>query len=385
MTTVRRGAVRRGAVRRGAVHREAVQHWAVVVLGVLLVIAIPVSIRAIPVSDSDVGAGELLATVAASDDHPWSGYVETEGSLDLPVADDFDDVGALFGDSTRMRAWWRGVDDWRVDQLLVSGETDLVHHSGLTTEWSYEGDRATLSRDPEIRLPRTADLVPPVLAERLLRDVDAAAVTRLDARRVAGVDAPGLRVEPTAPQASVDHVDLWAEPGSGVPLRVEVYATGESHPSFVTEFREFSSSTPAASDTDFQAAPGVEVDHDGVLDIADAANQYAPLRPPATVGGLAKSSTSDGAVGVYGVGVTQLIAIPLRDREADPLREQLGATPGMRTLASGTVVSAGPLGVLLTGEDGDGGWLIAGAVTEATLVEAARDLTEGTTYLGDES
>jgi hypothetical protein len=358
--------------------------WCVVALGVLLVVGVPVAVRAIPASDSGVGAGELLEAVAASADHPWSGYVETEGALDLPVEDDFSDVGALFGDSTRMRAWWRGSDDWRVDRLLVAGETDLVHHGGLTIEWSYEGDRARLSRDPDIRLPRTADLVPPVLAERLLRDVDAQDVVRIASRRIAGLDAPGLRLEPTAPQASVDHVDLWADPDSGVPLRIEVYAAGESSPSFVTEFREFSAATPAAARTDFPAAPGIEVDHDDVLDIADAANQYAPLRPPDRVGGLAKSSTSDGAVGVYGVGVTQLIAIPMRDREADPLREQLGQTPGARQVDSGTVVEAGPLGVLLTGDDGDGGWLIAGAVTEATLVRAAADLARDTTYVGDD-
>jgi hypothetical protein len=361
------------------------RRWAAVALGVLLVVGVPVAIRAIPPSDPDVGAGELLAAVAGSEDHPWSGYVETEGALDLPVEDDFSDVGSLFGESTRMRAWWRGDDDWRVDRLLVAGETDLVHHSGLTIEWSYEGDRARLSRDPDIRLPRTADLVPPVLAERLLRDVDAGDVVRIDARRVAGVDAPGLRLEPTAPQASVDHVDLWADPESGVPLRIEVYAAGEPSPSFTTEFRDFSAATPSTAATDFPAAPGIRVDHDDVLDIADAANQYAPLRPPDRVGGLAKSSTSDGAVGVYGVGLTQLIAIPMRHREADPLREQLGQTPGVRHLASGTVVSAGPLGVLLTGEDGDGGWLLAGTVTEATLVEAAGDLDRGTTYLQDDS
>jgi hypothetical protein len=359
--------------------------WCVVALGVLLVIGVPFALRAVPPTGSDVGAGELLTQVGASADHPWSGYVETQGTLDLPVADGLSDVGSLLGERVRMRAWWRGADDWRVDRLLVSGETDLVHHAGLTTEWSYEAARATLSRDPDIRLPRTADLVPPVLGERLLRGVGSGQVTRVDARRVAGVAAPGLRVEPTAPQASVDHVDLWADPDSGVPLRIAVYAIGEPDPSFVTEFREFSAATPAASTTDFDAAPGVAVDHDGVLDIADAANQYAPLRPPARVGGLAKSPTSHGAVGVYGVGATALVAIPLRDREADPLREQLRLTPGARTVERGTVVSAGPLGVLLSGSQGDGGWLIAGTVTEPTLARAADDLARGTSYVGDES
>src|SRR3954447_26471370 len=283
--------------------------WCVAALITVLVIAVPAALHALPARDSDVAAADLLHRVQASEDHPWSGYVETEGTLALPVADDFSDVGALFSDRTRMRAWWRGGDDWRVDRLLVSSETDLVHQHGVTIAWSYERDRARISRDPDIRLPRTADLVPPVLTERLLREVSAHDVRRIPARRVAGIAAPGLRVEPSAPQSSVDHVDLWADPDSGVPLRVEVYAEGEGSPSFVTALRDFSASRPAPSTTTFRGADGIEVDHDDVLDIADAANQYAPLRPPATVGGLARSSSSDGAVGVYGVGITQLIAI----------------------------------------------------------------------------
>src|SRR4051794_11132021 len=147
--------------------------WCVAALLAALVIAVPVALHALPARDSDVTAADLLRRVQGSEDHPWSGYVETEGTLALPVADDFSDVGALFSDRTRMRAWWRGSDDWRVDRLLVSGETDLVHQHGVTIEWSYERDRARISRDPDIRLPRTADLVPPVLTERLLRDVSA--------------------------------------------------------------------------------------------------------------------------------------------------------------------------------------------------------------------
>ncbi|WP_051552234.1 hypothetical protein [Nocardioides sp. URHA0020] len=357
--------------------------WCVVALGVLLVIAVPVAINALPARDPDVTASALLERIDAAEDHPWSGYVQTEGALELPVADDFSDVGALVSDRTRMRAWWRSGDDWRVDRLLVSGETDLVHQHGVTIEWSYERNRAQVSRDPDIRLPRAADLVPPVLAERLLRDVVAADVRRVPARRVAGRAAPGLRVVPAAPQSSVDHVDLWADPASGVPLRVEVYADGDGSPSFVTELRGFSSARPAASATTFASSPGIEVTHQDVLDIADAANQYAPLRPPASIAGLPMSSTSDGAVGVYGVGITQLIAIPLRRREADPLREQLRQAPDVTEDDRGTLVTAGPLGVLVTGTTGRRAWLLTGTVTATALYRAAGDLARGTTYLGE--
>ena len=222
------------------------RRWCVVAAGTLLLVAAPVVLHLLPAADSDVSAGRLLAQARAAEGHAWSGYVETEGTLQLPDADRFSDVGALFGEHTRMRAWWQDADHWRVDQLLLTGETDLVHEGGTTLRWDYEHLDATLSRDPDIRLPRTADLVPPVLAERLLRGVSADDVRRIPARRVAGVSAPGLRVVPASELSSIDHADLWLDPDSGVPLRVEVYAAGTGTAAFTSQFREFSSDRPDA-------------------------------------------------------------------------------------------------------------------------------------------
>ncbi len=347
-----------------------VRRWLLVALGVLLVVGAPVALRALPASDADVDAATLLARVRDAAPAAYAGYVESEGTLQLPVTDSFTDVGALFGERTRIRVWWRSADDWRVDKLLTAGETDLVHQAGRTTEWSYERARATVYTDPDIRLPRTADLLPPTLAHRLLADVDPTELSRLDARRVAGRDALGLRLAPGAARSSIEHVDLWADADTGIPLRVEVYGAG-STPALTTAFREFSPTRPDRAQTSFQLPPGADLRLDDVLDIADAANQFADVVPPAEVAGLARSSASRGAVGVYGTGVTQIIAVPLWDRAAVPLREQLGTTPGSRLVADGTYVAVGPLGVLLTDLPGGAGWLVAGTVTEQTLSQAA--------------
>ena len=354
-----------------------------VAVGTLLLVSAPIALRLLPAADSDVSAARLLAEARAAQGHPWSGYVETEGALELPEADRFSDVADLFGEQTRMRAWWLDDDRWRVDQLLLTGETDLVHDGAFTTRWDYEHLDATESLDPGIRLPRTADLVPPVLAERLLRGVRGSDVHRLPARRVAGLSAPGLRVEPSSRLSSIDHADLWLDPGSGVPLSVEVYAAGAAAPALTSEFREFSSDPPDPANVRFDAPPGVDVHFDDVLDIADAANQFAPVRPPDTVAGLPRAAASDRAVGVYGAGMTQVIVIPLRDREADALRRQLAVTPGVDQDSERTVVSMGPLGMVLTGADGDGGWLVAGTLTRAALVRAAADVVAGFVFVGD--
>ncbi len=163
-----------------------------------------------------------------------------------------------------------------------------------------------------------------------------------------------------------------------------MYAAGSSTAAFTSEFRDFSSARPDDASVRFDPPAGVEVGFDDVLDIADAANQYAPVRPPDTVAGLPKAASSDRAVGVYGAGMTELIAIPLRDREADALRDQLATTPGVDQTPERTAVSVGPLGVVLTGGPGDGGWLLAGTLTRAALLQAADDVLAGFVYVEDD-
>ena len=354
--------------------------WCAVLLGLVVFSGGIWAVRAMPADDEAVSAAALRERVQDSSAAAYSGYVETLGTLQMPVTDDFTDVGALFGEGTRMRVWWRGGDDWRVDKLLEAGETDLVHDASGTTEWSYERARANRSIDPEIRLPRTADLLPPALGHRALEDADPDELTRVGADRVAGRDALGLRVTPASSRSSIDHVTMWADRETGVPLRVEVYADPTGPAVFTSEFREFSADTPEASLTAFRPPPTAEVRFDDVLDIADAANQFAEAVPPADLVGLAKSDRSRGAVGFYGTGITQVLAVPLWDRAAEPLREQLGVTVGSLLVAEGTYLEVDPLGILLTDLPDGSGWLVAGTVSQATLREAARELEREAVY-----
>ena len=356
----------------------APRRWALVALVVAVLVAAPLAWRLVPAQESDLEADELYALVGDAADLPYTGYVETEGALALPVADRFRSIGDLFGESTRLRVWWRDSNQWRVSQLHATGETALVHHGELTTEYDYEEATSTTSYDPQIRLPRAADLVPPEVARRLLGGDDPEAVSRLPARRVAGISAAGLRVEGAAGRSSIGHVDLWADPATGLPLRVEVFARGSATPGFTSAFVDLSTDEPTGDEVTFRGTESTRHTFDDVLDIADAANQFAPFSPPDRIAGLSRSTSTDGAVGVYGDGLTQVLAIPVRDREADPLREQIRGTPGAVELATGSVVSVGPLGVLLSGSDGQRGWLVTGTVTQEVLDEAAADLLAGT-------
>jgi hypothetical protein len=355
--------------------------WSLVALAVALVVLVPMTVRALPVHDQRLSAAALLARVQG-DGAAYSGTVEVQGRLGLPVSDHFTDIADLLGSDTRLRVWWRDADDWRVDKLLPTGEVDLFHHGRATIRWDYERAEAQTSIDPAMRLPRDADLLPPTLARRALTGVDAAGVTRLPARRIAGHDALGLRVRPTDPRTSIDHVDLWADPTTGTTLALDAYGTG-SQPVLSTSFTSVDLAAPAPGSTSFHAAAGLRETVDDVLDIADAANQYAPLLPPPTVAGLARSASSDGAVGVYGAGLTEVLALPLQERDAGYLADQL-RTSGARRVGDRLLLRVGPLGIALTfsHQPFDFAWVVAGTVTDDTLVRAADDLDVGTRYRG---
>lgn len=382
------------------------RRWCVVAVLAMLVVATPFVPRLLPVNDPDTSAADLLAQVQQSEDSAYEGYVETSGRVQLAVGERYSDLADLFGGPSRLRVWWDGPQAWRVDRLKLGGEDDLVHARDRTTTYDYEEARAVTTRDPSLRLPRTVDVVPPSMARIALAGASDDEVRRLPARRVAGIAAPGLRYSPASSRTTIDHVDVWVAPGTGVVLRLEATSRGAASPDFTTVFEEFTGGRPDAGDVTFDPSRQVQRDVEDAFDLVDAANQYAPLRPPDEIAGLARSvigTTGLGAVGVYGVGVERVIAVPLRDREADPLRAALRTSPGATAVAlelptssttggpgassfsvPATVLALGPLGplgVIVTGADGDDAWLVAGTVTAATLQQAASDLVYRTRYV----
>jgi hypothetical protein len=359
-----------------------IHRWSLVALAVALVVLVPMTVRALPVHDEAISASDLLAQVRGSDATAYSGEVEVHGRLGLPVSDHFSDVADLLGSDTRMQVWWRNSKNWRVDKLLPTGEVDLFRHGSAMIRWDYEREEAQTSIDPSIRLPRDADLLPPALAHRALTDADPEDVTRLPARRIAGHDAVGLRLQPSDPRTSIDHVDLWADPDTGLVLALDAYGDGPQ-PVVSTAFTTVDLTPPTPRETGFHPAPGLRIVVDNVLDIADAANQYAPVLPPASVAGLPRTGGSRQAVGLYGSGLTQVMALPLQSRDAGYLADQLRKSGGSETHGL-LLLRVGPLGVGLTfsHEPFDFAWLITGTVTDDTLVQAAQDLDAGTRYRG---
>jgi outer membrane lipoprotein-sorting protein len=352
--------------------------WLVVLLTAAAFVTMPLLMSAQQAATSDISATDLAGRIAQSAGVPWSGFVETAGTLQVPDSDSFATLGQLLGENTRLRVWWRGADDWRVDRIRSTGETDLFRQGEYTARWVFESETATYSTVSKIRLPDASDLLPPTFARSLLHGVRENELSRLPARRVAGIDAPGLRLTPHEPATTVRHVDIWADPVSGLPLQVELYGVGEQRPVITTTLRDLTVGALPPATTDFTPPDGVGVDYEQSVDVAAAANAFAPYNLPASLAGLGSRDGNDpGAVGIYGRGPTTLIALPLRGRVAGPLRQQLSDRGSSQITEVGTLAPVGPVGLLITPFRGRrGAFLLAGTVTSETLQRAAAELLE---------
>jgi outer membrane lipoprotein-sorting protein len=350
--------------------------WLIVLATAAAIVLTSLVIRARPAADSDISAVELAKRVQASGSVPWSGFIETAGTLDVPDNDSFANLAQLLGETNDLRVWWRSADDWRVDRIRSTGETDLFRQGNVSIRWVFESEMATISPVSDIRLPDASDLLPPTLGRSMLQGAGSEELTRLPSRRVAGVDAPGLRLVPNQTATTIGHVDIWVQPETGLALQVELYGAGDHRPVLTTTLRELTLGAPPAELTRFTRPPGLRVNYDQSVDVAAAANAFAPADLPDSLAGLESRSGEDpSAVGIYGRGPTTLIAMPLRRDIAGPLRARLRDSAGAQETEIGTMSHVGPVGVLVTSRRGSGiRFLLAGTVTPATLQLAAIDL-----------
>jgi hypothetical protein len=352
--------------------------WLVVLAAAVAFIPTPLLITARPASPSDISATELSSRIQQSGTVGWSGYVETAGTLQVPDTDSFATLAQLLGEDTRLRVWWRSADDWRVDRIRSTGETNIYRQGGGTVRWVFESETATYSPVSKIRLPDTSDLLPPTFARSMLQGVRTSELGRLRQRKVAGIDAAGLRLTPDDKATTIGHVDMWADPVSGLPLEVELYGLGDQRPVLTSTVRDVRVGAPPAANTKFALSEGVRVVYEQSVDVAAAANAFAPYDLPASLAGLTSRDGSDpGAVGIYGRGPTTLIAVPLRGQVAGPLRRQLQDRGSATITDVGTAAPLGPVELLITPYRGRGGaFLLAGTVTSQTLRRAAIELLE---------
>ena len=349
--------------------------WLVVGVGVVLLVALPVVVRALPVSDSSVPAVELLNRVKVSAAVPYQGYVEGRGRIGLPDVPRAGRVVALLGETTRMRAYVAGPERWRVDELTAIGERDLYREPWGTWLWD-SGERRAVATVGEaaVRFARPADLLPPELGRRVAAAAEPSEASRLPARRVAGVEAVGLRITPRSPDTTVARADLWADPRSGLPVRVELTARGASAPIVTTAFLDLRLRAPEPGLLGFAVPDGAEVQTDATPDVARAIDRFSPFVLPDSLAGQPRRTRVARAASTYGrgFGLVAVLAFPAR------------FSPRTRDFLDKVPAKAGPWGVasvvatpLLNGmvfERGEVAYALAGTVPQPVLERVATEL-----------
>jgi hypothetical protein len=357
--------------------------WGVVAAGTAALLAVPGIVAALPVPGSPLTATALRARIMDSAGQPYEGYVESTADLGLPLLPDLADVSALADGVTEQYAWYRGPEQWRADTITTAGENDVYQVGATTYLWNQSLNLLTqVVGVASVRLPRAADLLPPSLARLLLSLASPAdRLTRLPSRRVAGVDAAGLALRPASAATTVGAVDIWADPRSGLPVEVRVYARGAGQPVLVSDFLQVSHHRPDLAAVTPQPAPGVDLTQASLGSLNHILNNGRAHPWPPQLGGQHYDPVVDGlnAVAFYGSGFARFALVNLPGRTGRQVVSAVtSAGAGVIPVPGGTeVVVATPLlTVVLATAHRFGGitFLLAGAETAKALEAAATGL-----------
>jgi hypothetical protein len=367
---------------RTVVTGPGLRRWGLVLGLIVVLAAIPIGISRWPVRAAGIDVGTLRARVAASGGQAFQGYAQSSGLLPLPSLPNLSQVTALVSGVTEMRTWYAGPDRWRIDVLGEGTERDLYQTPDAQFTWDFGDNQLTrVVGDQPVRLPRAADLTPPELARRVLSIAATDTVEPLPAKRIAGVDAAGLRLVPAGPDTTVAHVDIWADPAHGLPLQAEITAKGGTRPVFVTRFLEIHFSPPDAAVLNPPAPrPGIGYTVTEAPDIISAINRRRPAFLPAGLAGLPRRDSIAGlsAVAVYGTGLASVVVVALPGRFGGQAFQQI-QTYGQEVTVPGdseaSLIATGLLSVLAV-RTGNRVFLVAGLVGPPLMQRVAGSLAE---------
>jgi hypothetical protein len=374
------------AVTVSAARRAGRWRWVVVGLGVAVLASLPALISARPVQVSPLSVADLYARMRASTTQPYQGFVTSNGTAGLPSIPQLSDAIALLNGETQLRVWYAGPQRWRVDQIGEGTERDLYQAADYQVLWDFGANQlTTITGDQPLRLPRGSDVIPPELARRVFATAgpQPSELSPLPPRRVAGLAAAGLRFTPHDPVTTVGHVDIWADPASGLPVQVEITGRNASTPIFVTRFLDLDLTPPdGAALTPPAGGPNTSYTAVDGRDIAQAFRSLRPGPLPTTLSGAARTDDPTTSVGpaVYGTGLTRVVVIPVpRSVGGDAFDRVKKAGGRLNYLLGGaTVVIATPILSVLVLDTGNPRrmYILVGLVTPSVLQPAAADLTD---------
>jgi hypothetical protein len=366
--------------------RASLRRWAAVTAVVVVLCAIPVLVSALPVSVPKLTAGQLRGRILASARLSYAGYAESNATFGLPSLPGLADVTSLLDGVTKMRVWQASQERWRVDVLSDTGERDTYQLGSQSYIWDSGEELLTeVVGQPSLRLPRAADLVPPALAIRLLDEAGQhARFSVIAPLRVAGKGAAGLQMTPTDPASTIARIDIWAEPGNGLPLMVEIFGRGSSAPALESQFFEVGPWRPDAAVLTPARGPGTGFTTTSARSLSGELNNLATAYLPRRLAGrdrVAEPPAFD-QVGVYGGGLSTFAVLGIRGN-SDLVGEALSAGGVALDLPGGTaaLISA-PLvnAVIVQPTRSYVTYLIAGTISASVLEQSAVTLTTQDSY-----
>jgi hypothetical protein len=368
----------------GVVARQRLRRWLLVAAAVSVAVALPPVIGALPAGGSTVTADDLRQRVLGSAGQGYQGYAESTGRLGIPDLPQLSDVTSLLNSTVHLRAWYAGPDRWRVDQIGLAGaERDVYRvYRGVEYVWDYGANNLTqIVGDPPLRLPRSADLVPPELARRLLALSPTDPVSALPSRRIAGLDAAGMRLVPADPETTIGSVDIWADPATGLAVQVEVTGRGAASPVLTSRFLDLSVGTPAEATLQPHLPIGAAFNSTETPDLVSAVGNFGLGVLPAQLAGRDRRALPDGfeAVGVYGEGLSAFVALPLPrglgGAAYNGLRDAGGAEVKLPRGGTAVALSTPLLSVMVARIQGvRRTYLLAGLDSPALIARAADEL-----------
>ncbi|MDT7650946.1 MAG: hypothetical protein QOI36_2352 [Pseudonocardiales bacterium] len=357
------------------------RRWLLVAAGAAGLVAAGAVPRPAAAVEVDAAAlrGRILAEVP-----PHVGYAESTGRLGLPQIPQLESTGSLLDSTTRIRAFVAAADRWRVDELTPAGERDTYHLDGTEYLWDFGADQLTrVVGQAPLRLPRAADLLPPELARRLLRLAPADPVAPLPARRVAGRTAVGLRLTPSDPATTVGSVDIWADPATALPMRVEVAPRG-GPPLLRTEWLEIADRSPEPAELTPTVPPGAGAVATSAADVSNALRRLDAPPPPDRLAGRRRAPLSGSpdaqlpGVGIYGAGLAAFALVPATADLARRVVDGAAAAGGtaVEVPIGRAVRLSTPLVSVVVLASRRNGVLLVGTVAPGLLEQAVRELPD---------
>jgi outer membrane lipoprotein-sorting protein len=291
-------------------------------------------------------AAQLLADVHSSEVTGLSGTVVQTSDLGIPDLPSIggapmlggmgsSDLTALISGTHTLRLWYAGPQQVRLALLGSLGESDIIRNGADLWTWSSTSNTAT--RYPLPSDGRTTDhgssatgplgsavpMSPQQAADRALSAISSSTQVSTDSgATVAGRPAYELVLRPKDARSLVAQVRIAIDATEHVPLRVQVYATGQADPAFQIAFSSVDFSRPDPAEFVFDPPPGATVDQAGA-----AGGSVAEHKPAATAG------SHPAGTRLVGSGWTSVLVT-----SADPGMGELlpGAQPGGTSPASGT-------------------------------------------------